>query len=366
MGPLIGGYLVDAVSWRAIFLINLPLGALVIWASRRHVPETRDVATVGRLDIAGSVLASVGLAGVTFALIGAGESEGMGTAAIVAGLVGIAALVGFVVVERRSPSPMLPLGIFASRQFTAANLVTFVVYAALGGVFFLLVLFLQVGLGYSAIAAGAATLPMTVLMLLLSTRAGALAQRIGPRLPLTIGPLLLAVGMLGMGQIQAGESYVTAVLPAVVVFGLGLSLVVAPVTATVLAAADASHAGIASGVNNAVARSASLVAVAALPAIAGLSGDDLEQSGGGGGRVRDGDDGDRRPGGGGRGAGLGHDPLRRAGDRPGRVPPGAGPCASAPLRGRRDARELREPRARARGGLSVATVRALLEAPASA
>ena len=183
VGPLIGGYLVDAVSWRAIFLINLPLGALVIWASRRHVPETRGVATVGRLDIAGSVLASVGLAGATFALIGAGESEGMGTAAIVAGLVGIAALVGFVVVERRSPSPMLPLGIFASRQFTAANLVTFVVYAALGGVFFLLVLFLQVGLGYSAIAAGAATLPMTVLMLLLSTRAGALAQRIGPRLP---------------------------------------------------------------------------------------------------------------------------------------------------------------------------------------
>jgi hypothetical protein len=171
---------------------------------------------------------------------------------------------------------MLPLGIFASRQFSAANAITFVVYAALGGVFFLLVITLQVVLGYSAIAAGTATLPMTILLLLLSARAGALAQRVGPRLPLTVGPLLIAVGMLMMSAIGAGDSYVADILPGVVVFGLGLVLVVAPITATVLAAAEARHAGVASGVNNAVARTAQLAAVAALPLIVGLSGMDFQ------------------------------------------------------------------------------------------
>jgi Na+/melibiose symporter-like transporter len=170
----------------------------------------------------------------------------------------------------------LPLSIFASRQFTSANVVTFVVYAALGGVFFLLVVFLQVALGYTPIAAGAASLPVTALMLVLSSRAGALAQRIGPRLPLTLGPLLIAVGMLMMRGIEPGDSYAGSVLPAVVVFGLGLSLVVAPITATVLAAADQRHAGVASGVNNAVARTAGLAAVAALPLVVGLSGTDYE------------------------------------------------------------------------------------------
>ncbi len=171
---------------------------------------------------------------------------------------------------------MLPLQIFSSRQFSAANAVTFVVYAALGGVFFLLVIMLQVVLGYSAIAAGAAALPVTVILLLLSARSGALAQRIGPRLPLTFGPLLIAGGMLMMSGIGAGDSYVTAVLPGVIVYGLGLALVVAPITATVLAAADARHAGVASGVNNAVARTAQLAAVAALPLIVGLSGNDFQ------------------------------------------------------------------------------------------
>ena len=166
----------------------------------------------------------------------------------------MAALVAFLLVERRSANPMMPLDIFKSRQFSAANLVTFVVYAALGGVFFLLVAFLQISLGYSAIEAGAATLPMTVLMLLFSARSGALAQRIGPRIPLTLGPLVIAVGLLLMTQIDPGDSYVTGVLPALIVFGIGLTLVVAPVTATVLAAADSRHSGIASGINNAVAR----------------------------------------------------------------------------------------------------------------
>ncbi len=153
------------------------------------------------------------------------------------------ALVAFFVAERRSPNPMLPLEIFRSRQFSAANAVTFVVYAALGGFFFLLVAFLQISMGYTPIEAGAASLPVTFLMLLFSARAGALAQRIGARLPLTVGPLIVAVGLVMMTQIAPGDAYVTSILPAVIVFGLGLTLVVAPVTATVLAAADTRHSG---------------------------------------------------------------------------------------------------------------------------
>ena len=277
IGPLLGGYLVDAVSWRAIFLINLPLGAFVVWGARRHVPESRDPTQTGRPDIAGSVLASLGLGSLTFALIQASE-QGLGSAQVVAALVvGVVSLGLFLRVERRIPQPMLPPSIFSSGQFTAANVLTFVVYAALGGVFFLLVVFLQVGLGYSPIAAGAASLPVTALMLVLSSRAGALAQRIGPRVPLTAGSLLIAAGMWLMSEIEIGDGYVSAVLPAVVVFGLGLSLVVAPITMTVLAAADPRHAGVASGINNAVARTAGLAAVAALPLLAGLDGADYRE-----------------------------------------------------------------------------------------
>ena len=184
--------------------------------------------------------------------------------------VGVAALIGFVLVERRSPHPMLPLDVFRSRAFTAANLATFAVYAALGGVFFLVVLNLQVVAGYSALAAGTAMLPITVLMLLLSARSGALAQRIGPRIPMTIGPLVCAVAMLLFSRIGAHASYPSRVLPAVIVLGLGTALNVAPLTATALGALDESRAGIASGVNNAVARAAGLLAVAVLPLADGL------------------------------------------------------------------------------------------------
>ncbi len=272
IGPLVGGYLVGAVSWRAVFLINLPLGVFVVVMASRHVPETRDPTITGRLDIPGAVLAGLGLGGTTYALI---EAPGKGSSPLVllGGIAGVLALLGFLVRERRAPSPMMPLDIFGSRQFSAANLVTFVVYAALGGVFFLLVSFLQISLGYSPIAAGAASLPVTVLMLLLSARSGALAQRIGPRIPLTVGPLVIAAGLLLMTRIDPGDSYLTSVLPAVLVFGVGLTLVIAPVTATVLAAADSRHSGIASGINNAVSRVAGLLAVAVLPLIAGLTGD---------------------------------------------------------------------------------------------
>ena len=272
IGPLLGGYLVEAISWRAIFLINLPLGLLVIAMAGRHVPETRDPMATGRLDFAGAALAGLGLAGTTYALIEA-PGQGASAAILLSGLGGLAALVAFLWTENRSPNPMMPLQIFASRQFSAANVVTFVVYAALSGVFFLLVAFLQVSLGYSPVAAGAASLPVTALMLAFSARSGALAQRIGPRIPLTIGPLLIAAGLLLMTRIEPGDAYVTGVLPSIFVYGVGLTFVVAPVTATVMAAADARHSGIASGINNAVARVGGLLAVAVLPLAVGLPGD---------------------------------------------------------------------------------------------
>lgn len=272
LGPLLGGYLIGAISWRAIFLINLPIGLFVAWAAGRHVPETRDPMASGRLDLRGAGLAALGLAGTTYALIEA-PGQGASAAVLIAGIGGVAALVAFFAGERRSANPMLPLEIFRSRQFSAANAVTFVVYAALGGFFFLLVSFLQISLGYTPVEAGAASLPVTLLMLAFSARSGALAQRIGPRLPLTLGPLVIAVGLLMMTGIGPGSGYFAHILPAIVVFGLGLTLVVAPVTATVLAAADTRHSGIASGVNNAVARVAGLLAVAVLPVAVGLTGD---------------------------------------------------------------------------------------------
>ncbi len=272
LGPLLGGYLVDAVSWRAIFLINIPIGIFVMVMATRHVPETKDDRAAGPLDVRGATLAALGLAGTTYALI---EAPGQATSplVLVAGIGGLLALGAFIVAEKRSAEPMMPLWLFASRQFSAANLVTFVVYAAIGGFFFLFVAFVQISLGYSAIAAGAATLPVTALMLVFSARSGALATRIGARIPLTVGPLVVALSLLLMTRIDPGDSYVSSVLPAVLIFGAGLTLVVAPVTATVLAAADPRNAGIASGINNAVSRVAGLLAVAVLPLVGGLTGD---------------------------------------------------------------------------------------------
>ncbi len=272
VGPLVGGYLVTAVSWRAIFLLNLPLGAGVAWLALRHVPESRDPSVAGRLDYLGAILATVGLAGATYALV-EGPRSGIGSPLVLLGAVAaVLGLGGFVARERRAAHPMLPMDIFSSRAFTSANLVTFVVYAALGGVFFLLVIVLQTSLGYSPLVAGAATLPVTALMLALSSRMGALAGRVGPRVPLTIGPLLIAAGMVLMVRIDPGDGYLPTVLAAVIVFGLGLAITVAPVTTTALATVEQRRAGAASGVNNAVARTAGLLAVALLPPIAGLSG----------------------------------------------------------------------------------------------
>ena len=272
VGPLLGGWLIAALSWRWIFLINLPLAAMVLAVAARRVPETRDPASPRGFDLAGAVLAAAGLAGVTWALIEAGE-RGASLTVLAVGLTGVVALGAFIGIERSSRHPMLPLSIFSSRQFASANLVTLAVYGGMSGMFFLLVIFLQQVGGYSPLAAGAALIPVTALMLMLSARAGVFAERTGPRLPMTVGPLLMAAGLLLMARFGAGLSYMAAVLPAVVVFGLGLSLTVAPLTATVLAAADQRHSGIASAVNNAVARGAGLLAVAVLPMLAGLTGD---------------------------------------------------------------------------------------------
>lgn len=272
IGPLLGGWLVQAASWRFIFLINLPLAAVVVWVSLRHVPESRDPNATGRLDWAGAGLAAVGLAGIVYALTD-GPAQGWTSPPILgAALVGVAALVAFLLWERRTPSPMLPLDIFASRQFTAANIVTFVVYGALGGSLFLIPIQLQRVVGYSPLASGVALAPITLVLLLLSARAGHLASRIGPRLPMTLGPLGVAAGFVLLTRIGPGASYLVDILPASLVYGLGLTLTVAPLTSTVLAAAPAEHAGIASAVNNDVARTAGLLAVAVLPVAAGISG----------------------------------------------------------------------------------------------
>ncbi len=273
IGPFLGGWLILWASWRWVFLINVPFAVVVVIVAVRHIPETKDPGASHHVDVWGAALALIGLAGVTYAVIAA-PVLGVGSAQVVlSGLVGLLGLAGFVAVEARQTHPMLPLSMFSSRQFSAANAVTFLVYAAFAGVFLLLVVQLQVVAGYSALGAGTAVLPITVAMLLLSARAGQLAQRIGPRLPMTLGPLICAVGVLLMRTIGPQASYVTDVLPAVTVFGVGLALLVAPLTATVLAAADIRHAGVASGVNNAVARAAGLLAVAALPAVSGITGD---------------------------------------------------------------------------------------------
>ncbi|PJN41354.1 MFS transporter [Streptomyces sp. CB02959] len=271
IGPFVGGWLVDGPGWRWVFFLNVPVAAACVPIALRHVPETRERGAGGvhGFDVAGAVLGALALAGVTYALIAA-PGRGLAPGVIVPAVAGVLLGVVFLHVERRRADPMLPPKIFAIRQFSAVNAVTVCVYAAFGGFFFLSVLQLQVVAGYSALQAGTALLPTTVLMLLLSARSGELGQRIGPRIPLTVGPVLCAVGMLLMTRVGPGASYFTDVLPALVVLGAGMVTLVAPLTATVLASVDVDRAGLASGINNAAARAAGLVAVAALPLLAGM------------------------------------------------------------------------------------------------
>jgi EmrB/QacA subfamily drug resistance transporter len=274
IGPLLGGWLVGIISWRAVFWINLPVAALVLWITSQHVPESRADAADDEhagFDFSGAILGALGLGAFTWALIASGE-RGASQVVLTAGGAGVLALVAFLFIERSARTPLVPLDLFASRQFSGVNLVTFVVYGGMAGLFFLLVVYLQKIAGYRPLLAGSALVPVTLLMLLLSSRAGALAERIGPRRPMTIGPLMMAAGMYWLSRIGQDVSYVSEVLPGTVVFGLGLSFTVAPLTATALASAGSRRSGIASGVNNAVARTAALLAVAVLPVAAGLTG----------------------------------------------------------------------------------------------
>lgn len=275
IGPFVGGWLVQYASWRWVFLLNLPLAVVTVALTRRYVPETRDPESVPGFDVTGAALGAISLAAVTFALI---ELGSLSTPVIVASAaIGVVSGVAFIAVERRARHPMMPTSLFGSRQFSAANAMTLLVYASLGGIVFFLVLQLQTVSGYGPLPAGLALLPITVVMLLLASRGGQLANRIGPRLPMALGPVVCAAGIVPLTSVGAEVDYWTDVRPGVTVFALGLALLVAPLTATVLAAAPDRNAGIASGINNAVARAGSLLAVAALPALVGLQGADYDR-----------------------------------------------------------------------------------------
>jgi EmrB/QacA subfamily drug resistance transporter len=270
-GPLLGGYLILA-SWRWVFFINVPVAVGVLLMTVRHVPESRDPSTAGHVDLVGAGLAVLFLAGLTYGLI-EGPTHGWTDPVVLAGLLAAAATApAFVVVEHARAHPLLPLGVFRSRQFSGANAVTFIVYGALGGAFFLLPVELQIVNRYSPLDSGLALLPVTVIMLVFSARSGKLAARIGPRLQMSAGPLVVGAGLLLLIRATHHGSYAIEVLPAVLVFGVGLAITVAPLTATAMGAAPAEHAGVASAVNNVVARAAGLLAVALLPLVAGITG----------------------------------------------------------------------------------------------
>jgi EmrB/QacA subfamily drug resistance transporter len=271
-GPLLGGYLISAVSWRWIFFINLPISLLVLAVSARHVPESKDPSAGGSLDLAGAALAIVSLAAINYALI-EGSSNGWGSGLVIAAaVVAVVATVIFFVVERSEKDPMLRLDIFKNREFAATNAVTFVVYAGLGGALFLLPIELQVVLGYSPLEAGISLLPLTLIMLFFSARSGKLAARIGPRLQMSVGPIIVGVGLALLVTATHGRNYFEYVMPAVIVFAIGLATTVAPLTSTAMGSVPSEHSGMASAINNDVARIAGLVAVALLPWLSGITG----------------------------------------------------------------------------------------------
>jgi EmrB/QacA subfamily drug resistance transporter len=269
VGPFVGGWLVDGPGWRWAFLLNLPVGGAVVLGAR-SIPETRD-GRARRLDGRGALIAVVALAATTVAATEARPRGWDDPLVLAATAVAVVGAVGFVWHLRRSEAPLVPPALFADRDFTVTNAATFTLYAAIGVAFFLVAYQLQVAAGWSALQAGSALLPATGLMLLLASSSGALAQRIGPRPQLTIGPLLLAAGLLVLSRTGTDPSWLGDVLPGAVLVGIGLVVFVAPLTATVMGSVPAEHVSVGSGVNNAVARTASLIALAVIPVVAGLT-----------------------------------------------------------------------------------------------
>jgi EmrB/QacA subfamily drug resistance transporter len=272
IAPFVGGWLLEAGSWRWIFLINVPVAAAVAWTTRRHVPESRDTSPSGRADWAGALAGIAALAALTYAIIvlpgGGVTSAGFAAATVVA----VGSSAAFAVAERRGSHPMLPLAIFRPAQFRTANALTFVINGALGGFAFVFIPALEIIGGYSPVVAGSALVPVTAVTLLLSGASGRLAQRIGPRPQLVAGCLLCAAASILAVRIGSHAAYWTAVFPLAVLFGLGLASLLPPLTASAMNSAPDSLAGLASGVNNAVARVAGLLWIAALPPITGLTG----------------------------------------------------------------------------------------------
>ena len=270
IGPFVGGVLVDGPGWRWAFLLNVPVAVVVVVAARAAVPESRSH-HAGALDLHGAGLAVVGLATGTWALTEAGPRGWTNATVLLAAGFGVA-LVGLLVRHvRTAENPLVPPSLFHDRTFVVVNLATVLLYGAIGVTFFLVAFQLQVGAGWSALGAGLALLPVTLLMLTLSARSGALAERIGPRIQLTVGPLLTAGGLLLLTRIGTDPSWWSDVFPGATLFGMGLATFVAPLTATVMASADPDHVSTASGVNNAIARSASLAALAVVPVVSGLT-----------------------------------------------------------------------------------------------
>ncbi len=273
-GPLIGGTLISVASWRWIFFINVPVAVTVVALGARHVPESRDPGVTGTIDYAGGAAAVVLLTGITFAFIEAPALGWASPAVLTMAAAGAVGLAAFLLREHRAAAPMLPLEVFRVRQFAATSAVTFIVYGALAGATFLLPAQLQIGSGYSALGSGLALLPLTVIMLMLSARSGRLADRIGPRLQMSVGPIVTGAGLALFTAATHGSSYVLHVLPGVVVCALGLAITDAPLTATAMNSAPVQHSGIASAVNNDAARFGGLLAVAVLPPLAGITGAD--------------------------------------------------------------------------------------------